>query len=212
MLKMVRPILKILDKLFVKFLLLHRSVRNQYLLYENRDQLSVYGVNRIVPEAGRKNAPAYTTDVLGKFSYSSPVINIGAGSFHEVDNLFINERYIRFDISKYDGTINIIGDAHEMPIKSESIGLALVLQVLEHVEKPQAIIDSVWRILKWGGLIIISVPTEWRIHNYPHDYWRFTPEGARYLLKSFKVLDLTVTDNPWKPIKVLATGCKVRKR
>ena len=35
-------------------------------------------------------------------------------------------------------------------------------------------------------IAVISSVFNFPIHDYPHDYWRFTPEGFRSLLKEFE--------------------------
>src|SRR5215216_7491255 len=33
-----------------------------------------------------------------------------------------------------------------------------------------------------GGLVLVNMPFLIRIHDHPGDYWRFTPDGSRFLL------------------------------
>jgi SAM-dependent methyltransferase len=59
-------------------------------------------------------------------------------------------------------------------------------QVLEHVEAcPQKVFDETWRVLKPGGLAIHTTCLINPIHKYPSDYWRFTPDGLKYLARDF---------------------------
>lgn len=53
------------------------------------------------------------------------------------------------------------------------------------MEYPRRALDEIHRILDASGIAIISSVFEFPIHNYPNDYWRFTPEGFRSLLKAF---------------------------
>ena len=52
---------------------------------------------------------------------------------------------------------------------------------MEHVAKPWLAAKNIENILKHGGLLIWTTPWVWRIHGYPSDYWRFTPNGVRQL-------------------------------
>ena len=45
--------------------------------------------------------------------------------------------------------------------------------------------DEMWRVLGPNGVAIISSVFDFPIHDYPNDYWRFTPEGFKSLLKRF---------------------------
>jgi len=55
------------------------------------------------------------------------------------------------------------------------------LSVLEHCEDPFKMAENLMLLLEPGGHLCISVPFSWKIHGYPNDYWRFTPEGIKKL-------------------------------
>jgi hypothetical protein len=38
--------------------------------------------------------------------------------------------------------------------------------------------------MKPGATIFVTVPFCWRIHGYPSDYWRMTPEALKVLFPS----------------------------
>jgi hypothetical protein len=38
------------------------------------------------------------------------------------------------------------------------------------------------RVCRPGGLALVNMPFLIRIHDHPGDYWRFTPDGLRFLL------------------------------
>ena len=64
-------------------------------------------------------------------------------------------------------------------------------QVLEHVEgDPQKAVDEVWRVLRPGGIAVITSCFIYRLHDCPGDYWRFSPAALRLLTTKFsRVLD-----------------------
>ena len=43
--------------------------------------------------------------------------------------------------------------------------------------------DEVFRVLRPGGLFVITSPLNFRIHGYPDDYWRMTPNCLRRMLE-----------------------------
>lgn len=55
------------------------------------------------------------------------------------------------------------------------------LSVLEHCEQPFKMAENLTRLLKPKGRICIGAPFSWKVHAYPNDYWRFTPEGIKKL-------------------------------
>jgi SAM-dependent methyltransferase len=57
----------------------------------------------------------------------------------------------------------------------------LCLSVLEHCRQPFLMAENMQRLLAPGGALYVSVPFAWEIHNFPADYWRFTPDAVRLL-------------------------------
>ena len=58
-----------------------------------------------------------------------------------------------------------------------SVDLVLCTQVLEHVRTPWVAMREFQRILKPGGMLLITIPHVWFYHPHPGDYWRVTQEG-----------------------------------
>lgn len=67
------------------------------------------------------------------------------------------------------------------PLHIDPVGMVICLSVLEHCDKPWLVAKHIEDVLEPGGRLMLSVPFSWRVHNYPSDYWRFTPEGIRLL-------------------------------
>ena len=67
---------------------------------------------------------------------------------------------------------NILADICQIPLEAESIDKVLCCEVLEHLEEPQKAIKEIYRVLKQGGELILSVPFLFPIHADPHDFQR----------------------------------------
>lgn len=62
--------------------------------------------------------------------------------------------------SAYGKDVRIVtGDLHEMPFKDKSFDKAVMSEVLEHVKDDKKVLQEVLRILKPGGILVISVPS-----------------------------------------------------
>lgn len=58
----------------------------------------------------------------------------------------------------------------------------LCLDTLEHVFEVERAVQEMIRILAPGGIMALSVPMNFPIHDYPDDYWRLTPSCLMRLL------------------------------
>jgi SAM-dependent methyltransferase len=59
-------------------------------------------------------------------------------------------------------------DARDLPIQSESMGLVVALDVLEHIEEDHLVTEQIARVLKPGATALIAVPCDmelWSAHD-----------------------------------------------
>jgi SAM-dependent methyltransferase len=91
--------------------------------------------------------------------------------------------YDGFDLWPRSDKVTLVGDLQRLEmVRDNSYDSAICIEVLEHLPEPMLAIASIQRILKPGGVVVISVPHLSRLHDLPHDYYRFTEYGLRYLL------------------------------
>ena len=53
------------------------------------------------------------------------------------------------------------------------------------LRKVRKAFDEVFRLVRPGGIFVITSPLNFRIHAYPDDYWRMTPNCLRRLLSPY---------------------------
>jgi len=116
------------------------------------------------------------------------VLDIGGGDGSRYKGLFKTHQYISVDIDQ-DSKPTIVASADNLPFESESVDTILSSQMLEHVVNPQRCLDEMYRVLKVGGVCIITVPFFNEEHSEPIDYYRFTRYGIIYLCENsgFKI-------------------------
>lgn len=76
-------------------------------------------------------------------------------------------------------------DIQNMPYSDNHFDYVIADQVLEHVRKPWIGVKEVRRVLKPGGIAVLTSVLIFYIHGVPYDYWRFTPDGLKVLCEDF---------------------------
>jgi SAM-dependent methyltransferase len=79
------------------------------------------------------------------------------------------------------GKPDMVYDGKTLPFPDRSFDTVLNVQVLEHTPHPGALVHEMSRVLKDDGRLILSAPFQFRLHEQPHDYFRYTPHGLRAL-------------------------------
>jgi SAM-dependent methyltransferase len=72
-------------------------------------------------------------------------------------------------------------DGARLPFADKTFETVLNVQVLEHTPEPGRLVVEMARVLKDDGLLILTAPFDFRLHEQPHDYFRYTPHGLRTL-------------------------------
>ncbi|HMJ09882.1 MAG TPA: class I SAM-dependent methyltransferase [Polyangiaceae bacterium] len=83
--------------------------------------------------------------------------------------------------AQVQGEADVIYDGERLPFPDASFDTALNVQVLEHTPAPLELLTEIARVLKPGGLLILMAPFSFRLHEEPHDYFRYSPYGLRHL-------------------------------
>ncbi|MBI5063616.1 MAG: methyltransferase domain-containing protein [Desulfatitalea sp.] len=121
--------------------------------------------------------------------------------------LFAGKVYVGTDMREGRGVDKII-DLHHIELPSGSVGTAIMLETLEHVEYPRKAIENLHHVLREDGVLILSSLMNFPIHDYPYDYWRFTPEGFKSLLKIFTFSFVDFIGKPEFPHSILGIASK----
>ncbi len=73
------------------------------------------------------------------------------------------------------------GLAEQLPLRDGSADLVLCTQMLEHVRRPDAAVAEMRRVMRPGGVCLLTTHGTWFYHPDPEDYWRWTGAGLRAL-------------------------------
>ncbi len=126
-----------------------------------------------------------------KHYVSGKTLDFGAGTakYQFLIRPFASE-YRTFDMMP-GKNIDVVGDVLNPPFEDNEFDTVVSTQVLEHVEKPWVMISQIGRILKSGGICIITAPFIVPFHADPYDFFRYTETGLTSMFKNegFEIIE-----------------------
>lgn len=138
----------------------------------------------------RDHNKAFCQLVTKAFDCPGPIYEFGS---YQVDGLedyanlrplFPGKTYVGCDFRAGPG-VDRVEDVTDIKLPNATAGTVICLETFEHVFEVRRAFDEVLRILKPGGIFIITSPLNFRIHGYPDDYWRMTPSCLRRMLTPY---------------------------
>jgi SAM-dependent methyltransferase len=143
---------------------------------KERVEVNVFKLKRFVAAVAKVTPP------------TARVLDAGAGD-GRFAGLFRHTRYVGVDLAVGDtrwdfSQLDALSDLTALPFAANQFDVVLCTQVLEHVREPRAVLVELQRVLQPGGRLYLSVPQSWHQHQKPHDYFRYTSFGLRYLFET----------------------------
>jgi SAM-dependent methyltransferase len=114
-------------------------------------------------------------------------------------------RYLGIDISQNrQGTVDVLAPITSVPLADSSFGVILCTEVLEHVPDTHQAFSELSRLCQPGGIIILTTPFAYPLHEEPHDYVRLTPHQITQCAErnGLGIIELTTAGDE---LQVLAT-------
>jgi SAM-dependent methyltransferase len=105
----------------------------------------------------------------------------GQVDYADLRSLFPGKTYVGCDMRPGPG-VDRVEDVSAINLDDGAAGTVLCIETFEHVFEVRRAFDEVFRVLAPGGLFVITSPLNFRIHGYPDDYWRMTPNCLRRML------------------------------
>lgn len=110
------------------------------------------------------------------------ILDVGCG-YQPYKNLFMSgpssaSRYLGMDYSgnQYLGnTVDIVWDGLRIPLPANSVDCAIATEFFEHCSSPDIVLAEISRVLKPGGMLMLTVPFLYPLHEVPNDFHRYTP-------------------------------------
>src|SRR5258707_986493 len=142
---------------------------------------SVYGFNLY-------NRRKWVTGYAVRFPSGTRILDVGAG-MGQYRTLFAHCDYKAHDFGQEPQTIghytplDYESDILAIPVADASFDAILCTEVIEHVPEPIKAIQEMTRILRPGGVILLSAPLGCLLHQEPYIYYGgYTPYWYRRFL------------------------------
>lgn len=161
----------------------------------------------------RKSVKDYVKKIISKHNILEPIYEIGSyrvrgqEKLADLRPLFSGKKFVGCDMRVGLG-VDRIENVHHLSLKNNSVGTVLILDTLEHVENVYQAVKEIYRVLKPGGIVIMSSVMNFPIHDYPSDYWRFTPKAFEILLKNFDHYEVEFDGDKNFPVGIYGFGVK----
>jgi ubiquinone/menaquinone biosynthesis C-methylase UbiE len=147
-------------------------------------EINRYETYRMLERAGRETAAGARLLDAGS----------GEGQFR---HYFDHTCYVGVDLAVGDAAWDYTGidtqaDLKQLPFHDDSFDAAVCVQTLEHVNEPKQVMGEIARVLRPGGRLYLSAPMMLHQQQKPHDFFRYTSFGFRYLLgqNGMRVIDM----------------------
>lgn len=111
------------------------------------------------------------------------------------------------------GSPDVAWDGSRLPVADGAIGTVLLTEVLEHTPDPAAVLREVARVLQPDGLLFLTVPFLWPLHEVPRDEARPSPFALQRMLRSAGFDEVRISAlGGWDAAAAQMIGLWVRRR
>lgn len=145
-------------------------------------------VRRIFPTAHRVLLDRLIADYASRVTGDVLVLGAGMTDYRE---MFPNAKsVVNSDVELFGPHIDMCLNAHALSLEEDRYDYVVAFEVFEHLHDPKQACNEIYRVLKKGGVFLMTIPFMFRIHGDPLDYTRFTNDGLATLLSRFANIDI----------------------
>lgn len=124
------------------------------------------------------------------------VLDVGCGQSPYRHLLAKNTIYFGIDIFAADKQFDYRNsemtpfNGVDIPFEDKMFDGVICTEVLEHVEHFQKLVDEMYRVMKPGSVVIVTVPWSARFHYIPYDFYRYTPSALKIMFNKFSKIEV----------------------
>jgi SAM-dependent methyltransferase len=122
---------------------------------------------------------------------------------HSYREIMAGREYVGVDLREGLNVDVVMPSPYEIPYPDGTFDAVISGQMLEHCERPWAIVAEMARVLAVGGVMILIAPSAGYEHRFPLDCWRILPDGMNALGDEAGLDRMAVAqadDEPWNSV------------
>jgi SAM-dependent methyltransferase len=155
---------------------LYPSLRNpNWLILRRRRQIFEEGLSRL-PERSLS-----VLDIGGRLQPYRPLLGSRV------------KRYVAVDL-RVTPLVNAVAAGEALPFCDKEFDFVICTQVFEYLPDPYVVASEIQRVLRKGGCAFLSAPAVF-LRDSDREYWRFLPEGLRYVFRDFETVEVIPEGN-----------------
>jgi SAM-dependent methyltransferase len=178
------------------------SLKDIFLRVFKRKLIAVYQQEAFFPTLiglfinpfyfARKGLAKHVTDLA--VNIKGKTLDIGCGT-KPYAHLYRSNEYVGLEIDTPQNRVNkhadYFYDGNNFPFDEASFDSIVANEVFEHVFNPDEFLNEALRVLKPGGMVLLTMPFVWDEHEQPYDFARYSSFGIKSLLErhGFEVVE-----------------------
>jgi SAM-dependent methyltransferase len=134
------------------------------------------------------------------------LLDVGAGH-GDFAQIYVGRKSLSLDVVPYP-EVDLACDLAEcVPFRESTFDMLILMNVLEHVYNFHGLLDSLFYLIKPGGLLIIAVPFMIKIHQAPFDFQRYTHYSLEQMARQHG-FEIALLEGYYDPIFFLGEGTR----
>jgi len=97
-------------------------------------------------------------------------------------------QYVAIDVMR-TLLVDVVAKGEQLPLRADTFDIVIATQVFEYFPEPRLAAQQIHRILKTGGVLIMSVAAVCP-RAAEQEHWRFLPAGLKFVLSDFSSMEI----------------------
>ncbi len=154
-----------------------------------------------IRDIGRWHITQFVSQAATSLPANALILDTGAGecAYHR---FFDHCQYKSLDLAvdkenwNYQN-LDYVSPLDQMPIEGDTFDAIPCTEVLEHLDKPYESVREMYRVLKSGRILFLTVPIAHAEHQVPYDFFRYTSYGLKRIYTEAGFKNITITPFGW---------------